>query len=196
MTKALITAAALVAMGQMAQAATVDFTTSLFSDNSSTVSTTIDGVAFTFWAESAGTPERFYRNSGLSFGYSHMHAVTMVADQDIQITTLNGKSSLLDPSGASLPLSILLEDAIQVGDLVFPSYSWGWLDLADDDVIIPANTEFTIDGDFESWNWQARTVLAVMGFEAYTPPPIALPGAGFLLIGALGAMGMVRRRVC
>ena len=192
MTKALFTAAALAALGQTAHSSTVDFSSSIFSDSYSTVSLSVDGIDLTFWAESAGTPERFFKNGGLSFGYSHMHALTIVANEAIQVTRLNGKSTHLDPSGSTLPFSFLIGDQVQVADLEFPAYSWGWLDLTAESIIIPKNTVFAIDADFQSWNWQARSVLGAFEFEAYTLPPIPLPATAWLLVAALAGLGVMR----
>lgn len=194
MAKALITAGLIAAFGQTAAASTVNFSSSLFSDTKSTVTYSVDGIDLTFWAESAGTPERFFKNGGLSFGYSYMHALTIVASEAIQLTRLNGKTTKLDPSGASLPFSVLVREEVQVGSLEFPAYQWGWLDIADQDIIIPKNTVFAIDGDFQSWNWQSEAVLGAMQFEAYTPPPIPLPASAWLFLGALGLLGAISAR--
>lgn len=194
MTKALICAAALAVMGQAASASTVDFSSSIFSDSFSTVTYSVDGVDLTFWAESAGTPERFFKNGGLSFGYSHMHGLTIMASDAIQLTRLNGKSTQLDPSGSTLPFSVLIGDETQVSDLSFPAYSWGWLDLTEDSIVIPEDTIFSIDGDFQSWNWQASAVLGAFEFEAYTPPPVPLPAAGGLLLFSLFGIFVLRSR--
>jgi hypothetical protein len=51
MTKAMITAAMVVALGQSAAASTVNFSSSLFSDTKSTVTYSVDGIDLTFWAE-------------------------------------------------------------------------------------------------------------------------------------------------
>lgn len=194
MTKAMITAAMVVALGQSAAASTVNFSSSLFSDTKSTVTYSVDGIDLTFWAESAGTPERFFKNGGLSFGYSYMHALTIVASEAIQLTRLNGKTTKLDPNGASLPFSVLVREEVQADNLAFPAYQWGWLDLSEQDIIIPKNTTFAIDGDFQSWNWQSEAVLGAMQFEAYTPPPIPLPATAWLFLGALGVLGAMRGR--
>ncbi len=194
MTKALICAAALAVMGQTASASTVDFSSSIFSDSFSTVTYSVDGIDLTFWAESAGTPERFFKNGGLSFGYSHMHGLTIVASEAIQLTRLNGKSTLLDPSGSTLPFSVLIGDGIQASNLAFPVYSWGWIDLTEESIVIAKDTVFSIDADFQSWNWQASTVLGAFEFEAYTPPPVPLPAAGWLLLCSLLGMFVLRAR--
>lgn len=193
MTKALITAAAFAVLGQTCSASTVNFSSSIFSDSHATVTYSVDGVDFTFWAESAGTPERFYKNGGLSYGYSHMHALTIVASETIQLTRLNGKSTQLDPSGSVLPFTILIGDEIQVANLEFPAYTWGWLDISDEDIVIPANAVFGIDADFRSWNWQGSSILGAFDFEVYTPPPVPLPATALLLLGSLAGFGVLRQ---
>ncbi|MEM6372073.1 MAG: VPLPA-CTERM sorting domain-containing protein [Pseudomonadota bacterium] len=197
-----------------ATAATVDFTDGVFTPvttidvGSNTLPIVIseesEGVTFTITPTARGFDRTIVDSNGFDFGVpgNGMFSISIVASEDVKITSITGVSASVLSSGTGSPTGGV-PFAVDYSAPGYGPFNIGFatvestVGLFGGGVELTAGEAFLIDhSDFSGINNQGT--ISAIGFEklVITPPPnpIPLPAGLPLLLAGLGGFAVMRRR--
>lgn len=179
-----------------ANAAQIDFTTSVFASSSApagtgnTVNTTIDGVGFDITGFGRGTNSFVQSSSGLEFGTggNGMFALSLVADADILLEGLTASDEYAG-SFNLLTFEVTI-DGSSIANVGPNSTSPEFLSFGTP-ITLSAGSVLRIS---ESSVFLDEADLASLTFSVPITSDVPLPAGLPLMLGAMGILGIARRR--
>jgi hypothetical protein len=122
-----------------------------------------------------------------------MYSVSIVADADLEYTSLSGRGHTLTDFAGQLPFDLSAGGSQEINDLMFAPSVFSTAALGD--IAVGAGDVFLIAVDFSALTGSsiyASAILQTLDFNKVTPVPV--PAAAWFFASALIGAGVVGRR--